>query len=216
MNTQQNMHSQWVGQNRLNRRSIPNIAVSDHLGRAYRFYQDLVRGKTILLSFTSISHDAKLPVTATVSEVCRMLDGINDTQTSVYTVTIDPERDHPQLLGAFARRYRPSERWRYLTGQEADIQLLRSSFFVERGSPSSGAGPQLYRRADILHLAHDKGVADCSMGLLRYGNEALDLWGAVPAKASVKDITMRLAWIRNETHRPARRRRGGPNAPVVV
>jgi cytochrome oxidase Cu insertion factor (SCO1/SenC/PrrC family) len=217
MTTQQNDQSQWMsGHSRLNRRAIPNIALIDHQGRTYRFYENLVREKRILLSFTSITHDVALPVTARVAEVCRRLDEMNDASTSVYTVTVDPERDHPALFAAFARRYRASERWLFLSGQEADTELLRSAFFVERGVPSSGAGPQLFRRADILHLGGHHGVADCSMGLLRYGNEALDLWGGVPARASVEDIIMRLTWIREDTHRPTRRRRGGPNIPIAT
>ncbi len=215
MTTQQNDHLPWTGQNRLNRRAIPNIPVTDLQGRKYQFYQDLVCDKTILLSFTSITHDAMLPVTNTVAKVCRMLDEMSDTRTSVYTVTVDPKRDHPGLFDAFASRYRPSKRWLFLTGQEADIKLLRSAFFVERGSPSIGAGPQLFRRADILHLGHDRAVADCSMGLLRYGNEAIDLWGGVPAASSVEDIVMRLSWIREDTQRPPHRRRAGPNMPIV-
>ena len=213
---QQNDYSQWIGDNRLNRRAIPNIPVTDLQGQVYQFYQDLVRDKTILLSFTSITHDAMLPVTDTIAKVCRMLDEMNDTRTSVYTVTVDPERDHPVLLEAFAKRHRLSKRWLFLTGQEADIKLLRSAFFVERGVPTSGAGPQLYRRADILRLGSRRAMADCSMGLLRYGNEAVDLWGGVPASSSVEDIVMRLSWIHEDTQRPTHRRRAGPNMPIVT
>jgi hypothetical protein len=216
MTIQQNDQLPWFGHNRLNRRSIPNIPVTDLQGRNYQFYQDLVRDKTILLSFTSITHDAMLPVTDTIARVCQALDEMNDAHTSVYTVTVDPEQDHPLLLGAFAKRYRPSKRWLFLSGQAADIQLMRSAFFVERGVPSSGAGPQLYRRADILRLGSRRAVADCSMGLLRYGNESLDLWGGVPASSSVEDIVMRLSWIREGTQRPMRRRRAGPNMPIFT
>lgn len=217
MTTQYSDQLQWmIGHSRLNRRAIPNIPVIDQKGQNHCFYEDLVRGKNILLSFTSIAHDAELPVTAKVAAVSRVLDEMTDTKTLVYTVTVDPERDSPVPFSAFARRYRPSERWLFLTGQQADMELLRSAFFVERGLPSSGAGPQLFRRADILHLGHERGVADCSMGLLRYGNEDLDLWGGVPARASIEDIIMRLAWIREDRHRPACRRRGGPNMPIAT
>jgi|GEM_PF-5179221 len=215
MTKQQNDYSPWVGKNRLNRRAIPNIKVKDHHGQAYRFYEDLARGKTILLSFTSIAHNLEFPVTATVAKVCRILDEINDTRTSVYTVTVDPMRDNPALLKTFAGLYRPSERWRFLTGLAADIELLRSAFFVERGTPTTGAGQQLIRRADVLCLPPDRAVADCSMGLLRYGNEAIDLWAGVPATLSAEDIAMRLTWICENDCRPTRRRRRDRRTPTI-
>ena len=208
MTRRQHDHNLWTGESRLNRRAIPNIQVTDQHGQNYRFYEDLVCGKTILLSFTSIAHDLELPVTAKVAEVCQKLDAMNESQTSVYTITVDPMRDHPALLKKFASLYRPSKRWQFLTGKAADLALLRSAFFVERGVPSIGAGEQLLRRLDVLCLAPGQAKADCSMGLLRYGNEAIDLWAAVPVTASVDAIAMRLSWICENDCRPTSRRRG--------
>jgi cytochrome oxidase Cu insertion factor (SCO1/SenC/PrrC family) len=214
MTAQQHDYSHWVGNNRLNRRAIPNISVTDHHGQKYHFYDDLARRKIILLSFTSIAHNLEFPVTKTVAEVCQILDKKNDQHTLVYTITVDPMHDNPRLLKNFADLYPSSKRWRFLTGLEADLELLRSAFFVERGVPTLGAGQQLSRRADVLCLSPDRAVADCSMGLLRYGNEAIDLWAGAPASLPAKDIATRLSWICESNCRPANCRRRDRNIPV--
>lgn len=70
---------------------------------------------------------------------------------------------------------------------------------------------KLVRRADLLGLAPAKAAMDCSMGLMRYGNEALDIWGGVPARATAKDIAARLSWVRQSDspqNYPRPRRRG--------
>ena len=136
MTRQQSDDTQWTGDSRLNRRAIPNIPVTDQHGKNYRFYEDLVRGKTLLLSFTSIAHDLELPVTAKVAEVCQRLDTMNESQTSVYTITVDPMRDHPALLRKFAGLYRPSKRWRFLTGKAVDLALRRAAHGRKVGRPS--------------------------------------------------------------------------------
>jgi protein SCO1/2 len=42
-----------------------------------------------------------------------------------YSITIDPERDTPEVLAEYRERYQASEGWTFLTGSERDITLLR-------------------------------------------------------------------------------------------
>ncbi len=43
----------------------------------------------------------------------------------MYSITIDPENDTPEVLAKYAERYRAQPGWWFLTGKEADITLLR-------------------------------------------------------------------------------------------
>jgi hypothetical protein len=57
---------------------------------------------------------------------------------------------------------------------------------------------QLLRGRLFAHDATHHGsaaVRDCSAGLVRYGNEAVGLWGSVPAKAEPEWIVKRLSWV---------------------
>ncbi|MCP3956833.1 MAG: copper chaperone PCu(A)C, partial [bacterium] len=43
----------------------------------------------------------------------------------MYSITIDPENDTPEVLAKYAERYRAQPGWWFLTGKESDITLLR-------------------------------------------------------------------------------------------
>ncbi len=198
---------------RLNRRSIPNVAVLSHDGAEHRFYEDLVRDQTVLINFTSIEHDQHYPSVHKMSEVKELLDQRTDDRTRLLSITIDPEKDTPRLA-AYARNVSAGGRWLFLTGTEDDIEALRAAFYVHRGVHQVDGARKLIRRADLLRLAPAKAVMDCSMGLMRYGNEALDIWGGVPARATAEDIAARLTWVLQsdspqDSPRPRRRGQSG-------
>lgn len=204
---------------RLNRRAIPNVPVLAHDGREYRFFEDLVRDRTVLVAFMSIGLDAHAACTGKMAEVRALLDRDRADETLFLSITVDPERDDPLSLALYAGRAgaggfcAPGKagRWLFLTAAAADVEALRAAFYVHRSLAPVWRGPKLISRADLLRLTPEKAATDCSMGLMRYGNEALDIWGGAPIRASARDIAKRLDWIRQRTPRPSMaRRRGGP------
>src|ERR1700726_1833547 len=48
---------------------FPNVVVTSHQNRPAPFYNDLTRGKTVMINFMSIAGDAGNPVTANLAEV---------------------------------------------------------------------------------------------------------------------------------------------------
>ena len=91
--------------------------------------------------------------------------------------------------------------WRFLTGTPEDMEALRGKLF------SHNPG---------LHHGGAK-MRDCSVGLARYGNEAIGLWGSVPCKADPEWIARRLSWV-VPRDRPAHtfRRRGPSPLPEAL
>jgi protein SCO1/2 len=116
----------------------------------------------------------------------------------MYSITADPEHDTPRALKAFADRHGAGPGWMFLTGEPAAIQSVRSRLFVSGESHDHSAGP----------------AQDCSLALIRYGNEAVGLWGSVPAKTDPEMIAMRLSWIQSEPPSNGTPRRAGPK-PLV-
>jgi protein SCO1/2 len=54
------------------------------------------------------------------------------------TVTFDPERDTPEVMGAYAERWRPNPAgWRFLTGGVAEVGRV-SAFFGQEAFPDEG------------------------------------------------------------------------------
>jgi len=205
-----------TGPARLNRRAIPDIAVTDHEGRAARFYSDLTQGRLVLIAFTSVLHDAHYPCTAKLAAVRAALDQGPAAMAEIYTLTLDPDRDTPRRWADHARRAGAGRGWRFLHARADDVERLRGALFVSRGAgPESGAR-SLWRRADVLRMRPERAVMDCSLGLLRYGDEARDIWGGAPVRASAAAIAERLEWLAGACVARARRRRAGPFPPGIA
>lgn len=169
---------------------IPNVVVQTHDNRKAFFYDDLVRGKTVLVHCIASQNDD-----AGSSESLEMMAKLQselksqpDRKVFIYSLAIDPERDTPQALRALATKYGAGEQWLFLTGEPAALEFLREQLFTHSGGH------------------------DCSSSLIRYGNEACGVWGAVPVSGGDEAILERLAWItpRERTAGPARRRGPAP------
>ncbi|MBA3242622.1 MAG: SCO family protein [Acidobacteria bacterium] len=182
---------------------FPNVVVHTHDGRKALFYQDLLRGRSVLINCMSIKNEMLYPVTANLVKVQRLLGERLGRDFFMYSLGVDPENDTPRALRAFAEKHGVGAGWLFLSATPEDVQAVRGTLFNHEGA----------------HRQHGSAPAkDCSMGLIRYGNEAVGLWGSVPAKAEPEWIVRRLAWV--ET-RPAAAsasatfRRKGP-LPAVV
>jgi protein SCO1/2 len=176
--------------------NFPNVVVYTHEGRKALFYDDLLRRKMVMINFMSIKTDRVSAVTRNLFQVQRWLGDRVGRDLFMYSISVDPEHDTPQALKAFAEAHQARPGWTFLTGEPRFIALLRSRLFV------SGS--------DHEHNHRGGPVEDCSLALIRYGNETLGLWGSVPAKTNPASIAMRLSWIRSAPVETLALRRGGP------
>ena len=175
---------------------FPNVVLTSHEGERALFYDDLLLGKTVLIHCMSIAGDADYPVIRNVARVQPYLGERLGRDVFIYSLSVDPRHDTPRRLADLARERGAQPGWRFLTGEPADVEAVRGRLFAQN--------PGLHRHG--AHAAHD-----CSVGLMKYGNEAVGVWGSVPAKASPEWIARRLSWVAPRD-RPARTfRRGGPH-----
>lgn len=150
---------------------IPNVEVLDQDGRRYDFYDDLVRDRVVLLNFFFTSCGDTCPlVTQNLREVQELLGERMGRDIFMYSVSLQPELETPQVLSDYAKLWDVKPGWKFLTGAPGDIEHLR-------------------RRTGFASLdpAQDK-INDNHTGMLRYGNDRLDRWTGSPALA-------RPAWI---------------------
>ena len=165
---------------------FPNVVVVTHENRRALFYNDLLRGKTVLVNCMSIANDAAYPVTENLARVQRLLGERAGRDVFIYSITVDPEHDSPRALAEFAKRHGVGPGWLFLTGTSETIDTLRGRLFADAGG----------------HAHHKGNKQDCSMGLVRYGNEAVGVWGSVPAKTDAEWILRRLSWVTPREHAP--------------
>jgi len=163
---------------------IPNVPVRTHTGRRALFYDDLVRGRIVSINFMSVRVDRDYPVTENLVKVQRLLgDRVGD-DVFMYSITFDPVHDTPEVLADFARSKGVGPGWMFLTGDPDDLGLLRARLFLRRATPTGRA------------MGMDPSMGPCcSVGLVRYGNEALGRWGSFPARITPESIAKRFTWI---------------------
>jgi protein SCO1/2 len=108
--------------------SIPDTPVLDQNGKRLSFYTDLVKGKTVAISFIFTTCTAICPpITANFRRVQQQLGERVGRDVQLISVSVDPVTDVPERLHEFAERFRAGPGWTFVTGDKRDIdQLLRS------------------------------------------------------------------------------------------
>jgi protein SCO1/2 len=110
-----------------------DVEVTAQDGRTFKFYDDLLKGKIVLVNFFFTGCDALCPlVMENLSAVQDLLGPCVGKDIFIYSITLEPERDTPQVLAAYAKTYGAGPGWLLLTGKPPDIDLLRHRLgFVE-------------------------------------------------------------------------------------
>lgn len=120
-----------------------NVEVSTHDGRTLLFYDDLLRGKIVLINFFYTSCDEICPlVTQNLCFVHDMLGPRMGKDIFMYSISLQPARDTPERLAAYARTYGVGPGWLLLTGKPDDIELLRHRLGFVDSDPLQDADPE--------------------------------------------------------------------------
>ena len=104
---------------------FPNVPLTTQDGTVVRFYDDLIKGKSVAvdLIYTTCKYACPLE-TARLVQVQRVLGDRVGRDIFFYSITIDPEHDTPAVLKEYAERYHVGPGWTFLTGTAADIELI--------------------------------------------------------------------------------------------
>ena len=148
------------------KRYFPNVPLQTHDGRSVRFYDDLVKGRKVIINFTFTSCTNTCPrTTANLARVQDLLGDRVGKDIFLISMSIDPEHDTPARLKEYAERYHARSGWTFATGKIDDIDSIRRRL-------------GLYDSPDVTQ----------HMGLLTFGNEPEGKWAATPALDTPKNI----------------------------
>jgi len=116
---------------------FPNIALVTQDGKTVRFYDDLIKDKVVAINFI-FTHcpDACPAETASMRQVQKALGDRVGRDIFFYSISIDPEHDTPAVLKAYSERFRVGPGWTFLTGNRADITLLRKKLGLYSEEPA--------------------------------------------------------------------------------
>lgn len=146
---------------------LPNVQFTDQHNRRVRFYDDLVKGKKVLINFMYTECSETCP--RTTANLVRVQEAFGDRvgrDVFFLSITLTPDRDTPDVLKAYAERNGCRDGWSFLTGRLADIDRVRKNLGVYDDNP------------DIRE----------HVGILTYGNEPEGRWGATGALAGPDSI----------------------------
>ena len=123
--------------NRWGANYFPNVELITQHGTKVRLYDDLLKGKTVAINliFTDCVDVCPLS-TAKLVELRKILGKRVGRDIVFYSISIDPERDTPAVLKAYAEKFGVGAEsdWLFLTGKPKDIQLATKKLGLVRGT----------------------------------------------------------------------------------
>jgi protein SCO1/2 len=145
---------------------FPNVEVVAHTGHRLRFYDDVLKGKMVMLNFTYASCDGACPaVTANLKAVYAKLGDRVGRDIFMYSITLRPEADTPDVLRHHVEQLGIGPGWLFLRASNADVDLLRRRFGATDPDPAIDADTTQHT------------------GMLFLGNEPLERWIGCPGEA---------------------------------
>ena len=177
---------------------FPNIALTDQHGREYRFFDDLIENRAVIINF--MFTECALVCPGTTSHLVRLHSEFGAAvgrDVMFLSVTLDPGTDSQEVLHRYWEAFGSHEGWLYLRGDYEEVELLRRRMGVYDLDPI----------IDADKTQHG--------GILTFGNDATDRWAALPALSSLhdlKDTIIRFALLGNA--RRAARERSGPDGQL--
>ncbi len=105
---------------------FPNVPLVTQDGKTVHFYDDLLKGKRFIINLMYTECGDSCPLeTARLSQVTKILGDHLGRDIFFYSLSIDPNRDTPAQLKAYAQKFHARPGWLFLTGGKADVELIR-------------------------------------------------------------------------------------------
>jgi protein SCO1/2 len=95
-------------------------------GEEVRFYSDVLKGRVVLINFIfTHCQDACPLISKRLRETRALLDEAASSRIYFISISIDPERDTPQALTAFATKFDlVDDNWVFLTGDRSNVEHI--------------------------------------------------------------------------------------------
>jgi protein SCO1 len=104
---------------------FPNVPLTTQDGKVVHFYDDLLKGKAVAINLMYTHCSGSCPLeTARMAQVQRLLGDRVGKEIFFYSITVEPDRDTPEVLKAYAARYHVKPGWLFLTGKMDDIKAI--------------------------------------------------------------------------------------------
>jgi protein SCO1 len=163
---------------RIRQLHFPNVSLTNQEGKKVLFYDDLIKNKIVVINFMYTRCEGVCPgITTNLVRVQRILGDRVGRDIFMYSFSLKPKEDTPENMAAYAKMHKAGPGWQFLTGDPADLELLRRKLGFTNPDPAQDA--------DVTQ----------HIGNIRYGNEPLERWGACPGLSNAKFIAEEIGWL---------------------
>jgi len=154
-----------------------NALLRTHEDKEVRFYEDLIKGKQVLINLMYATCEGVCPlVTSNLVKVHERLKDRMGKDLFMYSITVKPEEDSPAALKDFAAMHRALlPGWTFLTGDPYDIETIR------------------YRLFGMNHIAIDTNIYGHT-SFLAIINDATNRWLHIDPQASLATVLQVISW----------------------
>lgn len=129
----------------------PNLTFTTHEGKQVKLYDDLFKGKIIVVNFMFANCGDVCPLdTAQLKRVQEIVGDRVGKDIFFYSFSVDPENDTPKALREFMSRYDIKPGWTFLTGRKEDVTALQVKLGLEP------AGDNARAHSTTIYLANEK------------------------------------------------------------
>ena len=174
---------------RIRQRYFPNLVLTSHEGRKFKFYDDLVKDKLVVFNmFYAKCEGICSPVTRNLVRVQKILGDRVGKDIFMYSFTLKPKEDNVMALKHYAEMHKVGPGWMFLTGSPEDMETLRQKLGF------TDPDPELDRDTSN-HI-----------GVIKYGNEPLERYGGCPGMSTPEWIAETISWVdwpKNSAHMKA-------------
>ena len=144
-----------------------NVEVKTHTGETLKFYDDVMKGKILLINFFFTGCTRACPLMMeNLTHVQTLLGSRVGQEIRMVSISLQPEFDTPEVLALHAKAYGIKPGWLLLTGKRDDIELLRHRLGFVDIDPVVDADPEQH------------------IGTVRIANEPMHRWAMSPALLS--------------------------------
>ncbi len=109
--------------------TIPDVLMIDRVGRNTGLRETIDYGGPVMLQFIFATCSSICPILSSCLSVAQPeLDRLTNGVYRLISISIDPEQDRPEILNAYAERFKAGKNWYFLTGKQADVENILKAF----------------------------------------------------------------------------------------
>jgi protein SCO1/2 len=148
-----------------------DIVLTTQHGEPVRFYDDLVRDRTVIINLMYTQCGETCPTnTAELAKVHRTLGERMGRDITMLSLSIDPARDTPERLKHYWESFGSRPGWLFLTGKPHEIDRLRMELGAYDLDPVIDADPAQHA------------------GFITVGNDKTNRWSALPLQMQAAQL----------------------------